>query len=81
LAPGTRRGAKSDLICFRREVYMPSVPDSRSRLNLEIRLLLQGRSLMSRWETLRYYAKMTLLAFCLRPLPHYQPSPRHEIVS
>lgn len=35
---------------------------------------------MSRWETLRYYCKVTLLAFCLRPLPHFQPSPRRAVV-
>jgi hypothetical protein len=29
---------------------------------------------MSLWKSLRYYGKLTLLAFCLRPLPHYQPS-------
>jgi hypothetical protein len=30
---------------------------------------------MSRWQTIRYYCKLTWLAFCLRPLPHFQPSP------
>jgi hypothetical protein len=29
---------------------------------------------MSRWETLRYLCKLTLLAFCLRPLPHFKPA-------
>jgi hypothetical protein len=32
---------------------------------------------MYRWESLRYYCKLTLLAFCLRPLPHFQPSERY----
>jgi hypothetical protein len=35
---------------------------------------------MSRWESLRYYCKVTLLAFCLRPLPHFRPL-RHEVAS
>jgi hypothetical protein len=31
---------------------------------------------MYRLECLRYYCKLTLLAFCLRPLPHFQPPVR-----
>jgi hypothetical protein len=60
---------------------MPPIPDQQTRSNLETRLSLTGRSLMSRWETVRYYCKLTLLAFCLRPLPHFQPSPHHELAS
>jgi hypothetical protein len=30
---------------------------------------------MSGWLTIRYYCQVTWLAFCLRPLPHFQPSP------
>jgi hypothetical protein len=60
---------------------MLSVPTSRSRPNVQTRQTLQGRSLMSRWETLRYYCKLTLLAFCLQPLPPFRPSPRREIAS
>jgi hypothetical protein len=36
---------------------------------------------MYRLESLRYYCKLTLLAFCLRPLPHFQPSVRNVLAS
>lgn len=36
---------------------------------------------MSLWQLIRYYGKLTLLAFCLRPLPHFQPSQRPGMAS
>lgn len=53
---------------------MPFVPDKPTRLNLDTRLTRTRRSLMCRWQAIRYYCKLTWLAFCLRPLPHFQPS-------
>lgn len=54
---------------------MPSVLDNHCRRNRKNRPHLPGRSLMSQWTTLSYYCKLLILAFCLRPLPHFQPSP------
>jgi hypothetical protein len=36
---------------------------------------------MSLWQALRYYGKLMLLAFCLRPLPHFQPSQHSGLAS
>lgn len=36
---------------------------------------------MSLWQSLRYYGKRMLLAFCLRPLPHFQPSQRRGLAT
>jgi hypothetical protein len=58
---------------------MPHVPCAARGFTLTL-TSLPGRSLMSRWKTLRYFCKVTLLAFCLRPLPHFQPAPGSEIV-
>jgi hypothetical protein len=35
---------------------------------------------MTRWDWLRFFCKVTILAFCLRPLPHFQPS-GHELAA
>jgi hypothetical protein len=53
---------------------MSSIPAKPTLPDPETRLALTGRSLMSRWETIRFYCKLTWLAFCLRPLPHFRPS-------
>lgn len=53
---------------------MSSIPVKPTLANNETRLSLTGRSLMSRWETIRFYCKLTWLAFCMRPLPHFRPS-------
>jgi hypothetical protein len=29
---------------------------------------------MKHWESLRFFCKLTLLAFCLQRLPHFRPS-------
>ncbi len=60
---------------------MPSIPDKPTQPSLDIRLSLTGGSLMSQWETIRYYCKLTWLAFCLRPLPHFRPTLHREIAS
>lgn len=36
---------------------------------------------MYRWQALRFFCKLTLLAFCLRPLPHFRPTRREEPAS
>lgn len=36
---------------------------------------------MSQLETIRYYCKLTLLAFCLRPLPPFHPAPQRDFAS
>jgi hypothetical protein len=69
------------LICSGGEVYLLLVPECRLRLNVKTQPTLSGRSLMSRWKTLRFYGKLMLLAFCLRPLPHFRPSPRGSVTS
>jgi hypothetical protein len=73
--------AKFDLIRYRPKVYMPAIPDELTQFTLKTWLSKTGRSLMSRWKVIRYYCKLTWLAFCMRPLPHFQPSPCPEMSS
>ncbi len=60
---------------------MPAIPEKRTRVRRKLCLTWTGRSLMSRWNVIRYYCKLTWLAFCLRPLPHFQPSPAPDMTS